>query len=476
MSNITPQGWESQSVEAIVSEITAEAELIYGTDFPTTPDSFAGQLFNVLAAQEKKIQDLGQAITTTQNLSSAEGIYLDYIADHKNTRRFRASGSTGSLLITGLQGTTVTANTPFKDVTSRVVLTTEDVTINRTACYQVSLNITTVADNTDYIVTLEGVDYSYTSGTGATQAIIVQGIVSALQVGSSLFTTAVDGDLIIVTNITRSNTLTVATSTNVSIPTTGSLVDAESVIYGAATYPANSINTIVINSLNINSVTNPFDFVSGRFEETDPELRARLEQTSDQAGVATIPAMQASLTNLDGVSSALIVDNKTDIISASGIPPRSFEAFVVGGADQEVGEKLFEIQPAGISTHGNITVQFNDVNGDPQTTSFSRKASQVAWVEVDYSLNLEESFPADGEDLMTATIVSQGNGMYSGEDFVPNKFMGACYSVEGMYVNTIRIAVTESGSDTPTYQTTRIPINSTQSLSFSPEKVTFINT
>ena len=267
MSNITPQGWESQSVERIVEELIARAEADYGTSFPTTPDSFAGQFFNIMAAQEKKIQDLGQAITSTQNLSTCSGIYLDYIADHKNTRRFRASGSYGKLLITGNQGLPVSLGTPFKDVTSRTVLTTEDLTLNRASCYSGTFTINTVSDSTDYSITIEGQEYTYNSGISATEVTILQGLESSLTAGSSVFTTAVVDSSIVINSVTRSNILTLANSLNIQLESIGSLVSAEAITLGPEIYPTNSITTVVINSLNIDSVTNPFDFTVGRFEE-----------------------------------------------------------------------------------------------------------------------------------------------------------------------------------------------------------------
>jgi uncharacterized phage protein gp47/JayE len=476
MSNITPQGWESQSVETIVEELIIKAKSEIGENFPTTPDSFAGQFFNILALQEKKIQDLGQAITTTQNLSTAEGIYLDYIAEHKNTRRLRALGSYGNLNIKGIQGTLIPSETPFKDVTGRVVLTTEPVTINRANCYSCDFSIETILDNTEYLIIVDGVSYSYTTGVGATESSIITGLSSALDAGSSIFTYSASGNNIVIENISVANSLTISVSTSVNIVSIGNIVNAEAVTFGAATYPANSVTELVVNSLNIISVTNPKDFISGRFLETDPELRARLLNLTDEEGVATIPAMQAALTNLDGVSNVLIIDNKTDFVDGNGIPPRSFETFVVGGVEQDIGEKLFNIQPAGISTHGDITILFDDINGDPQSASFSRKSSKIAWVKVDYTINDEEDFPADGEEALKAAIITKGDSMYSGEDFVPNKFMGACYTVEGVFINSIEIAITDSLIETPTYQTTKIPISVVQDLLFSTDSIEIINT
>ncbi|AUR91509.1 baseplate protein J-like protein [Vibrio phage 1.161.O._10N.261.48.C5] len=476
MPNITPQGWESQSVESIVEELIARAEADYGTSFPTTPDSFAGQFFNIMAAQEKKIQDLGQAITSTQNLSSAEGIYLDYIAEHKNTRRFRSSGSYGLLSIKGSQGKVIPVDTPFKDVTSRVVLTTDSITLNRAACYSCDISLAEVLDNTEYLVIVEGVSYSYTTGTSTTEEDILQGLQSALSSGSSTFTVILEASTLVISNISLSNSLTFTISPSLTIKNVGGLVNAEAVTLGSATYLANSITEIVINSLDIVSVSNPKDFTSGRFEETDPELRARLEDISDQAGVATIPAMQAALTNVSGVTNVLILDNKTDFTNANGIPPRSFEAYVVGGEEQEVGEKLYEVQPAGISTHGDITVLFDDINGDPQSASFSRKGSKIAWVRVDYSLNEEEDFPSDGEQALIDAIISYGNSMYSGEDLIANKFMVPCYTVGGVEINTIEVAITDSLVDTPSYQTGRIPVSVVTSLIFSEDSIVINNT
>lgn len=474
MSNITDKGWESDSVDTIVNETATALGLATGQDIPITPDSFIGQFLNVLAEREKKIQDLGQAVTDTQNLSTCHGIYLDYIAEHKNTRRLAAAGSYGKLNIKGKQATVINENTPFQDDLGRVVLTEEYIEVNRASCYTCDFTITQLADNTEYLIIVEGADYSYTSGTGATEESVLQGLGAILGTGSAVFTHEILDGNICITSITPNNILTVNNSPSLTLEAIGMLVEATAVQTGALIFSEDSITEIVDSNLGVISVSNPRSFVVGRFIEEDPELRARLESIGTSAGVATIPAMQASLSELEGVTNVFIRDNKTDFTSATGIPARHFETFVVGGEEQAVGELLYSIQPAGISTHGDITILFDDINGDPQSSSFSRKTSMVSWIEISYTINSEEAFPSTGEDAIRAAVIAFGEAMYSGEDLVANKFYAPCYSVEGVIIDSIRAAVTEGTGDVPTYTTDRIPVSVVEDLVFHPDNITFV--
>jgi hypothetical protein len=159
----------------------------------------------------------------------------------------------------------------------------------------------------------------------------------------------------------------------------------------------------------------------------------------------------------------------------TGIPKKSFETFIVGGDDDEIAQVLWETKGVTSNFHGNILKIVVDDNGDEQPVKFSRNTEKFAWLRITYSINSEEDFPSDGEERMTNAVVSHGNSMYQGEDLDPTKFYAPLYSIRGTYISNIQVAVTDTENETPIYQTSRIPINSVEELTFKDARV-FITT
>ncbi|AGH32163.1 baseplate wedge subunit [Vibrio phage 11895-B1] len=473
MAGITTNGWETITVDQSVEETAAAAKAIWGENFPTTPDSEFGQFINIFAEREKSLYDLGQAITDTQNLSTAEGLYLDYLAEHKGTARFKDSGSYGQLLITGVQNTTVPVNTPYQNDLKRNVLTQDNLTLNRSTVYSSTFTIVEVLDSANYTVVVEGTSYTYTSGVGETEEDIITGLYTSLVSGSSVFTSALDTEELAVTisNVLVANTLTTTNSDNIRLESVGMLVDAVSANVGELSYPANSITTIVDTSLNILSVTNLSSFTLGRLEENDAELRLRLFSIDETSGKATKPSMEAAMAKVDGVTGVFLIQNESDETDENGVPPHEFEFFIAGGSNEDIANKIFDIKPTGIRSYGSITVPILDTDGTPRVEKFSRKTSLYGWVEITYTINDEEIFPSDGEAAIKAAVVAFGNDMNSGEDLVANKFYAPAYTVSGAIITNIRIATTALESDTPLWQTATIPISTVESLMFTTNTV-----
>ena len=83
---------------------------------------------------------------------------------------------------------------------------------------------------------------------------------------------------------------------------------------GPIACPANSLTEILTPIGGWTSVTNPTAGVTGRFIETDAELRIRRANSIRLAGNATVEAIRAHLLqNVTGVTSALVFENQTMI-------------------------------------------------------------------------------------------------------------------------------------------------------------------
>ena len=113
---VTDKGFIPKPRQAIIDQLVEDLKSELGEDFPTNPESVAGQFIQVISASIKDNWDLGSAIATTQNRQTAEGQYLDFLARIAGLFRIKESGSTGELLFTGDQNTFIPQFTACKAI------------------------------------------------------------------------------------------------------------------------------------------------------------------------------------------------------------------------------------------------------------------------------------------------------------------------------------------------------------------------
>ena len=476
MAGVTPNGWETTSFQTIINRMQENMKLEFGEDFAVTPDSVFGQTANIYAAEAKELWDLGLAITDTQNRDTAEGYYLDYLARLAGITRLDSSGAVGYLVFTGTVGSSIPLGFVVADDLGRNILTTESTVLNAANCYEASLSVYQVLPNSVYAITIEGVDYTYTTGADPTEAEILEGLEISIDSGSG-FNSNVDGEEITITYQSYNNLLTVVKSPNLVLNTVASLVRAESALEGDIEVYQNTVTDLVSISAGIESVNNPEDFTKGRDVETDDDLRNRMIAREQSTGTATKPSIEASLAAITGVIDVLVLENPTlDFDTANGLEPKTYKPFVTGGDEDTIAQVLWETKPVTARMVGDINKFVTDHNGDVQSVKFSRKSVKYAWMEVSYSINDEELFPADGESRLKNSVVTAGQDMYDGEDFEPTKFYGALYKTSGVYIDSIKIAVMLDEASVPdTYTTDRISIGVVETLAFDVDRVILTN-
>jgi len=473
---VTDKGFIPKPKQAIIDEIVEELKIGLGEEFPTNPESVAGQIIQIIAASAKDNWDLSEAVAFTQNRETAEGQYLDFLARIAGLTRIKQSGSTGSILFTGDQNTFIPQFTACKDAEGRAVLTQVEHTLNRANCYQSVFSLNAVQDNTAYSISVEGSTATYNSGLGSTELNILQGLEIQLNTVTS-FPVVLDTDALTITITFPSfnNELTTTNSSNINLDSVGGLVSSESALTGnEVNFDANTITTLVTSILGIQSVTNLVAFQNGRDTETDAELRQRMDEREESTGTATKPSIETALSQVNGVTSAYIVVNDTLVDDAvTGVPRKHYETFVAGGDENEIAEVLHTTKPLFGQMYGDIEKTIIDQNGDTQGVKFSRPTTEYAWVRAVYSINEEEQFPADGEDRMRNAVVNYGlTQMDQGDDLEPTKFFAPLYSVQGVYIQSnIQVAVTSSPTDTPAWSLVRIPVNDVSSLEFDVSRV-----
>lgn len=251
------------------------------------------------------------------------------------------------------------------------------------------------------------------------------------------------------------------------------LVDVEALESGAGGNVAAETITIIVNpNPDITSVINPERTQGGREKETDAEFRDRWDETVAGGGAASLPAIEAVLLKLEGVRAAKVIQNVSSLPDDAGRPPKSFQAYVLGGQDQAIGEAIFEKGAAGIEPYGDIVVSVNDMGGYPHEVAFSRA------VEVDLQIRIElrsnASYPVNGDELIRSALVryiggeDQGsyyNGLNMGSPVIYTKLISTVYSVSGIDDLTIEIGPAGAmGTGNVSVQPYQVPQISTESI------------
>lgn len=208
----------------------------------------------------------------------------------------------------------------------------------------------------------------------------------------------------------------------------------------ASNVAAGAITVITNPNPNVTGVTNPEPITGGREKETDPEFRARYELSVAGGGAASLDALRGALLRLESVRAAAVIENNTTAIDAAGRPPKSFQAYVLGGDEQTIAETIFKTKSAGVETYGDIRKEVIDLAGYPHVIKFSR-AEEVP-IKVNVSVRKNDRYPADGDTQIQSAIIryiggedtsgSYYNGLSMGAAVVFTRLISAVYSVDGV--------------------------------------------
>jgi len=314
----------------------------------TNPDSVAGQIIGIFSAA---LDDLWEAVQHTYDAmypSSAEGVSLDGAVSLVGLERLGATPTTVVAMCYGSQDTVIPAGSMARSTDNRQYVTTTSVTISSINAGDVEITVSTVENGAAYHVTVDGSVVTYTSGPAATDADIAAGIAAMLDPIKFLATSS--GGVLRIRSADQYSGFSIVVDNKLTITKLGSPVNFSAVEVGAYVLPVGSLNKIDSSVLGWNEVFNLVPGDTGRFIESDEELRARHAKSVRYSGAATVQAIRARiLQEVDSVSAVSVYENRTHQFVGS-MPPHSFETVVSGGSNQAVAKKIWEVKPP-VSRH-----------------------------------------------------------------------------------------------------------------------------
>jgi uncharacterized phage protein gp47/JayE len=170
----------------------------------------------------------------------------------------------------------------------------------------------------------------------------------------------------------------------------GTSVTSRAIVAGeTGVVPAGAINEIVNPVSGITGVNNYLASTGGLPIEADYELRQRYEDRTESGG-SSIAAILNELYQVDGVITAHVYENDTDVTDGDGLPPHSIYCVVSGSAtDQEIAQAIYNSKAAGIATYGSQSAYVLDENGDSHLMYWGVPTTKFINVIVNITSNAE---------------------------------------------------------------------------------------
>lgn len=209
--------------------------------------------------------------------------------------------------------------------------------------------------------------------------------------------------------------------------------------YGeAGNAPERTLTVPVEPDSDVISVINYEKITGGVNEETDEELRLRLESSQSSLGSGTINAIYSDLIAVPGVRAVQIKVNETSDY-VDGIPPHSIAVSTLGGESQEIGEALMK-NYTGIRFYGNKPVLVKDVGGNYHTLWYT--LAYKTPIKAKVTIKVNNNFSSNGVKFVQDAIVKviggldneniTHNGLNMGEDVIYMQVANAVMNVMGV--------------------------------------------
>lgn len=486
---LTNTGFRLKTLSDIQEETKQSLKNAFGEGINLSASSPLGQIKGVLDERESLLWELAQATYNSQYPNTATDVSLDNVVSLNGITRLEATKSKVTARIFGNLSTVV----PVGFIA--FVVGNDSAKFETTTSDTIHAGIDEVQKIAFSAVPTSG-EFKLTFNSNETAAILFSDtnteVENELNALPDLSEVSVSGDYTSGFTVTftgsdgekeqallevSTNTLSdgAPVTTTVTEETKGYLpyVDMEmtAVDTGPTIANSGSLTEIDTPTSGIDSITNLLDAEVGRDVETDSELKLRRLTLLQRSGTATIEGIRNAILLVTDVVQAVVIENDTLTTDAGGRPAKSFESFVLGGANQDIADVIFASKPAGIATHGTESESVTDSQGLVHTIKFSRPVEKDIWMIINVTANTDPQegplYPVDGDTLVENAVLEFVEDFVIGQDVVVNQLYTPINTVAGV----IGIEILVGLSASPTLSD-NIPIDVTEIARFDSSRIT----
>lgn len=448
---VTDKGFSVKRLDEILEEIHSDLSEKFKFNTRQDSQSFLNVLITTYGGQIAELWETAQASYYAKYPSTAEGVSLDNAVQYGGIRRSPNKYSYYTLHCTGddgtvvRQGATVATNTAPQMKLAAV----SEFEITREKFNKVSVRVAAPVLGEIYSVSVNGIQYSYTSQSDD-ELEIIEGLGKIVNpdgytvtVNESSITLDISCDV-----VSRSGILVL--SDNLTTASVTVLADFATVDYGKLIFPNGTVTVMITNISGFNEVKNLIEPTYGRLQETDIELRHSYLAKSAIRSTRMIDSICSQLiNNVPNVESATGYENDTDDTDEEGRPPHSVEIIVDGGDETQIAGIILDKKAAGIQTYGEIKVNVATEYGDSIPINFNRPEYVYVWMKI--TLDADKSYlPTNYANLTIDSIVSDSSKLQAGDNMLSQTFNDGIYSgVGGVTYIDIKCAATTNKEYVP---------------------------
>lgn len=206
-----------------------------------------------------------------------------------------------------------------------------------------------------------------------------------------------------------------ASLSSVTIPSSGQIsVQFACQTSGPVTAGAETLTKIVTVTPGWDSVSNPAGAVTGYDAETQQAFEARRYASVAANARGSVDAIYGALSQLDGVIDLAVLENTgaaPQTIQGVEVPGHSIWVTIVGGADSDIAQTIYQKKDAGCGTGGNTQVSYTDttVPGNP---SYTYNINRPDSLEVGFQVTIQKTddTPENIAQLVQDAILAEFNG------------------------------------------------------------------
>lgn len=424
---ITSAGFDKPTMTEIINQIGDAMQLVVGP-VNRAPDSVTGQWIGVEGEQVAILMEALEYAISGRSLATAEGSALDALGDWMGgIDREGETYTTVNAVVYGAESTQLTAGTQASAGSETFRLTINAV-ISRASLLDGEINVSDATKAT-YTIRVNGVDYTYTK-LAADSAQTIATALAALVDASTVVDSSATGSVIKVTSENLVSGVPVSIAAGLTWQTIGSPAIFEAVNAGPVEVAVGALSNPVSAVDKWTGVNNLVAGNTGHDRESDTSYRQRLYAARRaQLGAATAPAIEARLLNeVSGVTLAMVLENDSMAV-ANGIPPKSINVVVNGGAEQDIADAIWKYKAAGIGTYGSTSLTVTDSHGNKHTVMFSRPVSQPIYVKINVTLlDGEEELPADVITAIKQGVMNYAATLSINDDVITQRIYGYIYA------------------------------------------------
>lgn len=447
-------GFVPKPLTVIKSDLEAAYKAVYGVSIGSEPDgsipanTAIGQHIGIHSERLAELWEVGEAVYSAMDPDAAEDAALDLLCQITGTTR---SPATRSIVVASLTGTplaSIPLNAKLAVLGTGVIFQTVGPTAIGpahpawTATTPYGLGTRVTSSGNVYHCIGAGVSGAGPGPSSTSDSAIPDGTVSWAYLGPG--TASVD-------------------------------ILAEAVDTGAFACLARQLRTIQTPTVGLLGANNLVAATVGADKETNAALRIRRAIELRGRGNATVDAIRRAVLKVNAgtafaVTSCLVFENTSLVVSPDGIPGKAFEVVVLGGADQALFDTILATKPAGIEAHGSTSGTSTDSAGISHVIKFTRPAQKNIWIDLDVLVD-PALWPLDGPDRVRAAIVGDAPYYVLGMDVRSWRIGAVLDVVPGiLQVTQVRLGLAPVPVGTST-----IPVGLREIARFDASRIVTIN-